>query len=578
MRNPQEDKRIQLASFPEQNPNPVVELDLSSGLICYLNPAAEIAFPDLKNRNIRHSFFDTIRSLISAHIPTELNTQKCEVKIDEKAFEQKLYYISDRNVLRIYSSDITDQKKSEQKLASLALFPEQNPNPVLEADIQTGEITYSNPAARRYFPDLFKKHSDHPLFNSIKKLLHSHKDFQCEVIIDEHTFEQKIYFLAESDLIRVYSTDISERKKTERDLRRLASFPEQNPSPIIELDLNGALTYLNPASIEHFQGIREEKLNHPVLSRMRDLYEKFKTKEIDHYSIELKYGDKYFTQRARFLSDFGVIRIFNLDITQQKKSEDLIREKNKDITDSINYARKIQQAILPSEDLLFRSYPDAFVLYQPKDIISGDFYWYHPDQEYLLFACADCTGHGVPGALMSMIGSNLITHIVNEKQVITPALVLTELDKRVRQTLKQDEEPESRDGMDISFCALQKEKRILQYAGANRPLAIIRNGKLTEYSPTKYAIGGQYNSDKQFDGNKIQLEKGDCIYLFTDGITDQFGGPLGKKLMKKRFYEVLTETSGMPLNEQKEQLKTFFNSWKNDLEQVDDVLVMGIRV
>lgn len=468
--------------------------------------------------------------------------------------------------------------KIENDLARLALFPEQNPNPVLEADIQTGEITYSNPAAKKFFPDLADRQSDHPLFNTIKTKLAERTDFQCEVIIDNHIFEQKIYFLQESELIRVYSTDITERKETEKKLGRLASFPEQNPSPIIELDLHGNITYYNPACLQNFPEFLSQRFEHPVLLPMKSHYEEFKSGKIENYSIELKIGTKYFTQRGRLLKDFGVIRIFNLDITQQKESEELIREKNKDITDSINYARKIQQAILPSDELLFKNVPDAFVLYQPKDIISGDFYWYMPVENHMLFACADCTGHGVPGALMSMIGSNIIGHIVNEKEMMTPQDVLTELDKRVRKTLKQDEEPESRDGMDIAFCSLNYEKKILHYAGANRPLAIFRKGELLEYAPSKFPIGGQLSMEKKFEGNEILLEKGDCIYLFTDGIIDQFGGPLGKKLMKKRFYEFLQQIHDISMKEQKKRIHSFFNEWKGGLEQVDDVLVMGIRI
>jgi serine phosphatase RsbU (regulator of sigma subunit) len=567
-----------LASFPEQNPNPVIELSISDGNITYVNPATVLSFPDIRKKNLDHPLFEIIKKKLSEVPPEYLNNLVCEVSVNELIFEQKMFYIKARNVLRIYASDITLQKKNERKLASLALFPEQNPNPVIEVDLQKGQITYSNPAALKYFPDLKKKQSEHPLFNSIMKQLSRRKDFQCEVVIDDHIFEQKIYFIENSEYIRVYSTDITERKETEKNLLRLASFPEQNPSPIIEIDLERNITYFNPACANNFPEFEALKLAHPVMKPMEEFHERLKNKEIDNYSVELKIGERYFTQRGRFLPKHGVIRVFNLDITQQKESEELIREKNKDITDSINYARKIQQAILPSEDLLLKTYPDSFVLYKPKDIISGDFYWYHPTEKHLLFACADCTGHGVPGALMSMIGSNIIGHIIHEKEIIAPEDALLELDKRIRKSLKQDEEPESRDGMDISFCSLEHKKMLLRYAGANRPLAIIRNGELIEHAPSKFPIGGQFNADKQFAGNSIQLKKNDRIYLFTDGITDQFGGPLGKKLMKKRFYSFLVEISQMSMQEQKEKIFAFFSGWKGELEQVDDVLVMGIRI
>ncbi|MEW6468919.1 MAG: SpoIIE family protein phosphatase [Bacteroidota bacterium] len=469
-------------------------------------------------------------------------------------------------------------KFSEKDIARLALFPEQNPNPVLEADLRTGTITYMNPAARQRFPELEEGHEGHPLFAEIKKKLSLRKDFKCEVVVEGCFFEQKIYFLPDSDLIRVYSHDITEMKQIEKNLSRLASFPEQNPTPIIEVSLNGDITYFNPAFLIHFPDFYERKLEHPALLAIRNSLEKYRSGELREGSTEIRLGQKYYEQRHRLLHDSGVVRMFSIDITLQKQNEEIIREKNKDITDSINYARKIQQSILPSEEILLRNYPDSFVLYRPKDIISGDFYWYADIGAYLLFACADCTGHGVPGALMSMIGSNFITHIVNEKEITTPDGALMELDKRVRKALRQDEEPESKDGMDIAFCALQKEKRVLHYAGANRPLVLVRNGELREYAPSKFPIGGQFNADKKFEDNKLLLEKGDCIYLFTDGIADQFGGPKGKKFMKKRFYELLQRICSLPMSGQKSSILVAFEDWKGQLEQVDDVLVMGIRI
>lgn len=324
-----------------------------------------------------------------------------------------------------------------------------------------------------------------------------------------------------------------------------------------------------------------------MLEGLKKNFEKFKSGELQNFSEEIKYGDKYYDQRTRFMADSRVVRMFNIDISQLKRAEEIIREKNKDITDSINYAKKIQQSILPNELILKNYFPDSFILYKPKDIISGDFYWFtevfsNGDNSggvsNFLFACADCTGHGVPGALMSMIGSNFITHIVNEKEITTPDAALLELDKRVRKALKQDEETESKDGMDIAFCAVNKQKRILHYAGANRPLILIRKGELIEYAPSKFAIGGQFNSDKKFTHNKIQLEKGDCIYLFTDGIADQFGGPKGKKFMKKNFYNLLLQIRSQPMSEQKNTVLKTMDEWRGELEQVDDILVIGIRI
>jgi len=469
-------------------------------------------------------------------------------------------------------------KFTEQDIERLASFPAQNPNPVIEIDYGTEEVNYMNPAAENRFPEIEADGLKHILFDEIRKRVSLKKDFQCEVTVGSSIFEQKVYFIANTNFIRVYSSDITQMKQIEKNLSRLASFPEQNPSPIIEVDMNRNITYFNPAALIHFPDFYEKKFDHPVLNGLKNNFDKFKYSEIQVLSEEIKIGDKYYDQRSRFMPDSNVIRMFNLDISQMKRAEEIIREKNKDITDSINYAKKIQQSILPNETILKNNYPDSFVLYKPKDIISGDFYWFTEIENYFLFACADCTGHGVPGALMSMIGSNFITNIVNEKEITTPEGALLELDKKVRKALKQDDETESKDGMDIAFCSLQKQKNVLHYAGANRPLVIIRKGELIEYAPSKFAIGGQYNADKKFTDNKIQLEDSDCIYCFTDGICDQFGGPKGKKLMKKNFYNLLSQIHSKPMPEQKNALSNAMEEWKGSLEQVDDVLVIGIRI
>ncbi len=479
---------------------------------------------------------------------------------------------------------------SEKDIARLASFPEQNPNPVIEVNTNTGEITYMNPSCKFRFPELILKHSDHILFAEIKKKITTKKDFQCEVVVGESIFEQKIFFIPESDLIRIYSTDITERTLIQKNLSRLATFPEQNPSPIIEVDLQKNITYLNAASNIHFPDIQFLQFSHPVLESLRNNFGKFLSGELLNYESEIKIGEKYYTQRKRIMQDAGVIRMFNIDITDMKRAEEIIKEKNKDITDSINYAKKIQESILPPIEILKNRYKNSFVLYQPKDIVSGDFYWFnlagsdtstntnYAELPYLIIAAADCTGHGVPGALMSMIGSNLLGHIVMDREINSPDEALTELDKRIKKALKQEtEDNESKDGMDIALCAIHKEKSILHYAGANRPIIIIRNGEILEYVPNKFPIGGMHISTKVFNAYKIDLIKGDCIYMFTYGFCDQFGGPKGKKFMKKQLLEILTNIHTLDMPEQHKILSEKFNSWKGEMEQTDDVLVIGIK-
>jgi serine phosphatase RsbU (regulator of sigma subunit) len=265
------------------------------------------------------------------------------------------------------------------------------------------------------------------------------------------------------------------------------------------------------------------------------------------------------------------------EVVLQKRE---IEEKNKSITDSITYAKRIQQAILPHDEEFGRLLPGSFVLYLPKDIVSGDFYWISRKDDQVFVAAADCTGHGVPGALMSMIGNALLNEIVNEKNITSPPAILQHLHTGIRLLLKQDQlHGETRDGMDIALCRIDMRSRALEYAGAMRPLYIVSGGELKEIKADKYPIGGlQEAEERKFTGHALALSPGDMIYLSSDGFADQFGGDKGKKFMVKKFQQLLEEIYALPPGEQRARVKNVFEQWKGNLEQVDDVLVIGIRI
>jgi serine phosphatase RsbU (regulator of sigma subunit) len=269
----------------------------------------------------------------------------------------------------------------------------------------------------------------------------------------------------------------------------------------------------------------------------------------------------------------------------QYQNHQILHQKQ-EITDSINYAKRIQEAILPVKKEIERVFPDSFVLFKPKDIVSGDFYWFAHHNMQSIIVCADCTGHGVPGAFMSMICTDRINHTVLEKKITTPSALLSEVNQGIKRSLKQEDESnlKTKDGMDAAVCLYDHTKGILFYSGANRPLWLLRNGEISEYKPTKMAVGGFTPEDQVYDELQIKIEKGDIVYLSTDGYADQFGGPRGKKLMVKAFKEILLQKSALPFNKQCTDLDKFIEDWRNtenesgeNIEQVDDMCVMGIK-
>ncbi|HDR89105.1 MAG TPA: hypothetical protein ENN63_05675 [Bacteroidetes bacterium] len=265
-----------------------------------------------------------------------------------------------------------------------------------------------------------------------------------------------------------------------------------------------------------------------------------------------------------------------IELARQKEELSI---KNKNITDSINYAQKIQEAMLPSAVLFKQILSDSFILFKPKDIVSGDFYWVNRKGDHIFIAAVDCTGHGVPGALMSMIGFELIRNIINVQNIIEPAQILHKLNKGISEAFnKEVERITLKDGMDLSFCAIDTRNQLLQFAGAFNPVYLIRDDTITELKGDRLFVGLAEDSEKdKFRNHVIPIEPNDVIYMFTDGYVDQFGGPREKKFMYRRFRHLLLTIHKLPMEEQHMILHETIEHWKGDNEQVDDILVIGFR-
>lgn len=272
------------------------------------------------------------------------------------------------------------------------------------------------------------------------------------------------------------------------------------------------------------------------------------------------------------------------DITAkvEKKQKVLLSLRNKNIEDSLKYAQRIQQAILHNQKALKAILPQSFAMHEPKELVSGDFFWIHEEGERVFLAAVDCTGHGIPGAFMSIIGVEFLRKIIIIQKITDPAEILNELNRNFEEIFANERgEYIVQDGMDLSVCVFDKVSNMLIYAGAFNPVYIIRDNKLIELQADSYSIGADtfpyLESEKTFNSQMFQLQKNDMIYLFTDGYPDQFGGPEGKKFKYRRFRHLLLTIHTLPLESQKQYLAESMESWRGSQEQTDDILVIGVK-
>lgn len=337
---------------------------------------------------------------------------------------------------------------------------------------------------------------------------------------------------------------------------------------IMAKTLGYSLSLSIPFSITLYLSRNFARVNKKLLIQVEEI------KSLSEKTLAHEIEKKEILEEQNFLLETKVIE----RTRELGDKNELIQIKNKEITDNLNYAKKIQTALLPDPELMKAAFNGGFVLYRPKDIVSGDFYAYFQKGTKYFIAAVDCTGHGVSGAFMSMIGSTALNQIVNNKNVTKPSEILDLLDVEIISTLNQ-KSGGSNDGMDIALISIDKSNNQLEFSGANRPLWIVRDKLISSLVPNKFPIGGFQNQRQTaFTNQVVNLEVGDCIYLFSDGMADQFGGEKGKKLMTKKLREIFIEINEKPMNIQEEYLNNFLNQWQGLNEQLDDILVIGIRI
>jgi len=290
-----------------------------------------------------------------------------------------------------------------------------------------------------------------------------------------------------------------------------------------------------------------------------------------------------------------IFDLYDLRMQELINQHELVREQHDKIAlqqqnlhDSIMYAKRIQQAMLPQQRYISQILPQHFILYEPRDIVSGDFYWLtklittdteNKNTEYLIVAAADCTGHGVPGALMSILGISLLNEIIGKLEKPIASNILNELRDKLKRSLNQSGAvSETKDGMDIALCVIDLENKKMQFAGAYNPMYLVRNNEFIQVKADKMPIGIYINEKESFSNQIVDIETGDMLYLFSDGYIDQFGGTENRKFLSKRFKQLLTDIAPETIENQKTILKDTLIEWKGKTEQVDDILVMGVKL
>jgi len=396
------------------------------------------------------------------------------------------------------------------------------------------------------------------------------------------------------------SQDITARKKAEKEERmrsKMQSLSENSTDMILRLNPAGQFFYANPV-VEHYLGYAPKELMNKTINQieLNETLNNYFTETINEikYSLnkstkEIKFETKSLGERIISVdaipefneNELETILFVNHDITEAKRIEMEIQDKNRKITESINYAQRIQSSIIPTTKLLQEYLPQSFIYYKARDVVSGDFPWLFKKDDVIYVAAVDCTGHGVPGALLSFIGYFLLNNVVDHDEDLTAGTICDRLHHGVRTTLRQDRvDADARDGMDIAFCKINLKKKELQYAGAHRPLFQLRGNEIMEYKGDRKAIGGiphRKKIEQDFTNYKINIAKGDKIFFFSDGITDQVGGPKMKKYSPGRIKDIILEHSEYSMPKYANHFAKDFTEWKKDYKQIDDVLLIGIE-
>jgi PAS domain S-box-containing protein len=577
-----------------------------------LNELSDIIARAIANVKINHRTFSLLQE--SEKMSAELRHQKRQLLQNAEDLIKTQDELKESNIkLEEQIQEVHDTAKKTQVLL-------ENSKEVITIFSSEGKIIYVSPSIKAimgYFPVEILGKDDieniHPLdterFRQLLKDLKSYPEKELTLQYRYFTKEGDVLwmealgknFLSDNVIkgIVINSRDISEQRMAAKEQRiraKMQALSENSSDIIIRVDIFSRCTYINP-TIEEYTGFKKDSyIDKPIsntdmdpsviifLKKMLEEVSITKQKKSDEMTFPTPNGNRIMQVNSiPEMNENGeaesVLFVCH-DITEAKAREEIIRKKNKSISDSINYAYNIQSALMPTEENLRKVLPNSFMFYQPKDIVSGDYPWLYKNDKYIFVGAMDCTGHGVPGAMMSIIGYFLQDGIISNDSDFNAGDVLNKLHVNVVEKLKQAE-PGSKinDGMDAAFCRINIKKKELDFAGAHRPLYHVSNGVMTEIKGDKYPVGStQYRNRKDFTNNTIKFKQGDAVYFMTDGYHDQFGGPTGKqRFTSDRVGQLIKENTNLSIFQMGNLFRSTYDEWKGTNDQIDDVLVIGFK-
>lgn len=589
-----------------------VEDEIPLLTIKYLEELGEIIARTLFNLNINQK---TEKLLQEAQQMTE-ELRENEEELRQSAEEMRATHEELEKSNEKLETQVAEVEKVQKRLHSLL----ENASEVITIYDQNMRMTYESPSVLRilgYTPEEMMEGKDFDRLtpkgeSELKGMFEKLLNDPSRAITIQYTYikkdGEKIYieatgrnFLNDPAIggIIINSRDVTERVRAgneERLRSKMQALSENSLDMIVRLGTTGKFFYANPV-IEKYTGLKVQEVINRTINEVRlddILFNFFKEAIKTIKSSPAKLNKELTltnTEGERIMridaipeyndNELETILFVGHDITEAKQIELLIQEKNNKITESINYAERIQGAILPDTGFIRDFLPNSFIFYIPRDVVSGDFPWFFQKNENLYLAAVDCTGHGVPGALISFIGYFLLNNIVDHDRELTAAQVCDQLTEGVRTTLKQDRfDANARDGMDIALVKIALGKNRIEFAGAHRPLYLLRDGELQEFKGDRKAIGGipfRNKVEKDFNNHVIDIIKGDKIFIFSDGLPDQMGGPEDKKYSPRRIREAITGNPDYTMEEYNNHFKEDLVQWMGDNKQIDDILMIGIE-